>query len=256
MNELQIFNNDEFGQVRIVEIDGTPWFVGKDVAQALGYKDHKNALKQHVDAEDKQGWQITTPLGGTQTMTVINESGLYALVLRSNLDSAKKFKRWVTAEVLPSIRKNGIYLNPNAPIDPRFLRKMADELEARDKQIAALTARVDELQPKADYAESILRCQDAVPITLIAKDYGYGAASFNELLHTFRIQFKTGGTWALYQPYAKMGYAVTTPEILKNGLTVTHMRWTQKGRMFLYNVLKRENIVPVIERDDHTISLF
>lgn len=255
MNELQIFNNDEFGQVRIVEIDGTPWFVGKDVAQALGYKDTFAALKQHVDDEDIQNWQSTS-FASPRGLSIINESGLYALVLRSNLDSAKKFKRWVTAEVLPSIRKHGIYLNPNAPIDPRFLRKMADELEARDKQIAALTAQVDELQPKADYAESILRCQDAVPITLIAKDYGYGAASFNELLHTFRIQYKTGGTWALYQPYAKMGYAVTTPEILKNGLTVTHMRWTQKGRMFLYNVLKRENIVPVIERDDHTISLF
>lgn len=252
MNELQIFNNDEFGQVRIVEIDGEPWFVAADVCAAL---DIDRTQTRRLDSDEKGVYSIQTP-GGEQQMTVVDESGLYALVLKSRKPDAKRFRKWLTSEVVPSIRKNGIYLNPNAPIDPRFLRKMADELEARDKQIAALTARVDELQPKADYAESILRCQDAVPITLIAKDYGYGAASFNELLHTFRIQFKTGGTWALYQPYAKMGYAVTTPEILKNGLTVTHMRWTQKGRMFLYNVLKRENIVPVIERDDHTISLF
>ncbi|MBR1806192.1 MAG: phage antirepressor [Selenomonadaceae bacterium] len=254
MNELQIFNNDEFGQVRIVEIDGEPWFVAADVCRVLEIGNPSQALTRLDD--DEKGIISINTRGGEQPMCVVNESGLYALVLKSRKPDAKRFRKWLTSEVVPSIRKNGIYLNPNAPIDPRFLRKMADELEARDKQIAALTARVDELQPKADYAESILRCQDAVPITLIAKDYGYGAASFNELLHTFRIQFKTGGTWALYQPYAKMGYAVTTPEILKDGLTVTHMRWTQKGRMFLYNVLKRENIVPVIERDDHTISLF
>lgn len=254
MNELQIFNNDEFGQVRIVEIDGEPWFVAADVCRVLEIGNPSQALTRLDD--DEKGIISINTRGGEQPMCVVNESGLYALVLKSRKPDAKRFRKWLTSEVVPSIRKNGIYLNPNAPIDPRFLRKMADELEARDKQIAALTARVDELQPKADYAESILRCQDAVPITLIAKDYGYGAASFNELLHTFRIQFKTGGTWALYQPYAKMGYAVTTPEILKNGLTVTHMRWTQKGRMFLYNVLKRENIVPVIERGDHTISLF
>lgn len=254
MNELQIFNNDEFGQVRIVEIDGEPWFVAADVCRVLEIGNPSQALTRLDD--DEKGIISINTRGGEQPMCVVNESGLYALVLKSRKPDAKRFRKWLTSEVVPSIRKNGIYLNPNAPIDPRFLRKMADELEARDKQIAALTAQVDELQPKADYAESILRCQDAVPITLIAKDYGYGAASFNELLHTFRIQFKTGGTWALYQPYAKMGYAVTTPEILKNGLTVTHMRWTQKGRMFLYNVLKRENIVPVIERDDHTISLF
>ena len=149
-----------------------------------------------------------------------------------------------------------MYLNPQAIINPDFLRRIADEIEERDRQISALTAKVDELQPKADYAESILRCADAVPVTLIAKDYGFGGASFNELLHGFRIQFKTGGTWALYQPYSKMGYAVTAPETLKNGLTVTHLRWTQKGRMFLYNLLKREGIVPVIERREPMASLF
>ena len=254
MNELQIFNNDEFGQVRIVEIDGEPWFVAADVCRVLELTNITETLRR-LDTDELTSVKLNSG-GQMREMKIVNESGLYALVLKSRKPDAKRFRKWLTSEVVPSIRKNGIYLNPNAPIDPRFLRKMADELEARDKQIAALTAQVDELQPKADYAESILRCQDAVPITLIAKDYGYGAASFNELLHTFRIQFKTGGTWALYQPYAKMGYAVTTPEILKNGLTVTHMRWTQKGRMFLYNVLKRENIVPVIERDDHTISLF
>lgn len=109
MNELQIFNNPEFGEIRTVEVDGEPWLVGKDVAQALGYKDTVNALKSHVDEEDKRGgWQITTP-SGEQQMTIINESGLYSLVLSSKLPGAKKFRRWVTAEVLPNIRRTGSY---------------------------------------------------------------------------------------------------------------------------------------------------
>lgn len=113
MSDLHIFNNPDFGDIRIVERDGEPWFVGKDIAQALGYKDTKNALKSHVDTEDKGGWQITTPSGG-QKMTIINESGVYSLIFSSKLEKAQQFKRWVTAEVLPSIRKTGGYLTPAA----------------------------------------------------------------------------------------------------------------------------------------------
>ena len=109
MNELKVFENPEFGQVRTVTIDSEVWFVGKDVAKSLGYKDSVNALKSHVDDEDKKGgWQITTP-SGTQGMTIINESGVYSLILSSKLPTAKQFKRWVTNEVLPSIRKHGLY---------------------------------------------------------------------------------------------------------------------------------------------------
>lgn len=111
MTDLQIFNSPEFGAIRTIEKDGEPWFVGKDVAAALGYKDTVNALKSHVDAEDKGGWQITTQFGDKET-TIINESGLYSLVLSSKLPTAKKFKRWVTNEVIPSIRKHGAYMTP------------------------------------------------------------------------------------------------------------------------------------------------
>ena len=113
MNEIEIFKNSEFGEIRTTVIDGDPWFVGKDVAEALGYKDTVNALKAHVDEEDKMGWQITTPSRGEQSATVINESGLYSLVLSSKLPSAKKFKHWVTHEVIPSIRKTGSYTISN-----------------------------------------------------------------------------------------------------------------------------------------------
>lgn len=106
MNELTVFQNPDFGAVRSLTMDGDPWFVGKDVASALGYRDSVNALKAHVDVEDKRGWQITTPKGQQQA-TIINESGLYSLILSSKLPDAKKFKRWVTSEVLPAIRKTG-----------------------------------------------------------------------------------------------------------------------------------------------------
>lgn len=111
--ELQIFNNPEFGDIRVVEIDGEPWMVGKDVATALGYHNPRDALAKHVDDEDKGVAKCDT-LGGTQEMTIINESGLYSLVLSSKLPDAKKFRRWVTSEVLPSIRKHGAYIAPMA----------------------------------------------------------------------------------------------------------------------------------------------
>lgn len=113
MNTMTIYNNPDFGEIRTTIIDGEPWFVGKDVARILGYKDTTNALKSHVDSEDKRGWRITTP-SGEQTMTVINESGLYSLILSSKLPKAKKFKRWVTSEVLPAIRKKGSYMTQEA----------------------------------------------------------------------------------------------------------------------------------------------
>ena len=115
MNELTVFQNPDFGAVRSLTVDGDPWFVGKDVASALGYRDSVNALKAHVDVEDKRGWQITTPKGQQQA-TIINESGLYSLILSSKLPDAKKFKRWVTSEVLPAIRKTGRFAM-DGPVD-------------------------------------------------------------------------------------------------------------------------------------------
>ena len=139
MNELQIFNNPEFGEIRTVEINGEPWLVGKDVAKALGYSNTKAALAKHVDAEDKGGSQITTP-SGEQYMTIINESGVYSLVFSSKLPGAKKFKRWVTSEVLPAIRKQGAYLPPAAA------DKLAEGFQALADQVTALSNRVAELE--------------------------------------------------------------------------------------------------------------
>ena len=164
MNELQIFNNPEFGKVRTIEKDGEPWFVGKDVAAALGYKDTVNALKSHVDAEDKgRGWQITTP-SGTQEMTIINESGLYSLVLSSKLPTAKKFKRWVTSEVLPEIRKTGGYHIPQSPEE-----QMAQGLLAAQKLLAEKDKRIEEMRPKEIFADAVSVSKTDILIGDLAK---------------------------------------------------------------------------------------
>lgn len=120
MNEIQVFNNPEFGEIRTVNIDGEPWFVGKDVAQVLGYSNPRDALYKHVDADDKGASQIATP-SGIQEMTIINESGLYSLILSSKLPGAKKFKHWVTSEVLPSIRKTGSFFGGSKELQAIFM---------------------------------------------------------------------------------------------------------------------------------------
>lgn len=137
MNDLQIFSNPEFGQVRTVEIDGTPWLVGKDVAAALGYKNPRDALDRHVDDEDKN--TVVNPDGnrGNPNMVIINESGLYSLILSSKMPKAKAFKHWVTGEVLPAIRKNGVYESVKA-------RQHIEQLEATNAQLNAAIAAVND----------------------------------------------------------------------------------------------------------------
>lgn len=160
MNELQIFKNDEFGTIRMIEQEGTPWFVGKDVADALGYSNTADAIQKHVDDEDKLTSQIAIA-GQNRNVTVINESGLYSLVLSSKLPNAKKFKRWVTSEVLPSIRKNGGYLAGQAELSPEELMARAllmaqKTIAERDQRISDLSVRNQIMQPKADYFDELV----------------------------------------------------------------------------------------------------
>ena len=169
MNELMIFNNPEFGEIRTVEVNGEPWFVGKDVATALGYGEGKslaNAVANHVDEEDKGVTELMTP-GGNQKMVIINESGLYSLVLSSKLPGAKRFKRWITSEVIPSIRKHGAYLTPEtleaAILKPdTMIRLCTARKEEQDKrkalEAANATLAVDNqiMRPKADYFDELV----------------------------------------------------------------------------------------------------
>ena len=232
----QIFKNDEFGQIRTCVVNGETYFVGKDVASALGYAHPTKAVTTHIDEEDRIMTETVTIQGKRQT-TVINESGLYSLILSSKLDSAKRFKRWVTSEVLPQIRKNGRY-----------------ELEQCNKQLVKQTRVLESRNALlTDYARNILSSTQTVTVTQIAQDYGFSAVRFNNLLMRLRIQHKVGGQWILYAPYLNKGYVQSFSSyfVSPDGevQVKVHTRWTQQGRLFLYEELKRASILPLIEID-------
>lgn len=257
--ELQVYKNAEFGSVRTTTIGGQPYFVGKDVAGILGYSNSRKALIDHVDEEDKGVTKCDT-LGGKQDLIIINESGLYSLILSSKMPNAKKFKRWVTSEVLPAIRKHGLYAtddliaNPDLAIAAFTALKVERE---KNKELMAAVAigqqQIAEMKPKATYYDVVLKCRDAVNISVIAKDYGWSAMRMNEYLHEKGIQFKQGDIWLLYQKYAPNGYTKTNTHIYEDSKgiqhTKVHTKWTQKGRLFIYEQLKVDGIYPQIEME-------
>lgn len=193
MNEMQIFKNEEFGEIRSLEINNEPYFVGKDIAEVLGYENPQKALRDHVDSEDKKmGEQNGTPyildsLGRKQYPVFINESGLYSLIMSSKLENAKKFKRWVTHEVLPSIRKTGGYIagEENMTEEELILKAMnvlntkVENLKQKNILLEAENNQKDqligELKPKADYTDRILQCDDLTKVNVMACDYGFSA---------------------------------------------------------------------------------
>ncbi|MDY5007051.1 phage antirepressor KilAC domain-containing protein [Candidatus Allofournierella merdipullorum] len=173
MSDIQLFQNPEFGRVRIVEVNGEAWMVGKDVAEALGYKDTVNAIKAHVDDEDKKGgWRITTP-SGEQQMTIINESGLYSLVLSSKLPNARKFRRWVTTEVLPTVRKHGAYMTPEtlqaAILNPDTMIQLCQQLKAEQEHSRQLEAENAAMLPKAVFADAVSASKSSILVGELAK---------------------------------------------------------------------------------------
>lgn len=168
MNELQIFENPEFGAVRTVELNGDPWLVGKDVAQALGYSNTRDALAKRVDPEDK-GVANCDTLGGSQTVTIINESGLYSLVLSSKLPTARKFRHWVTSEVLPSIRRHGLYAADELLNNPDLMIQAMEALKAERAKNQQLTEKVRQDAPKVLFAESVEASNHSILIFDLAK---------------------------------------------------------------------------------------
>lgn len=260
MNELQVFNNAEFGSVRTITVEGEPYFVAKDIAEILGYSNTRDAVRKHVDEEDKGVAKCDT-LGGNQELAVINESGLYSLILSSKMPNAKKFKRWVTSEVLPTIRRHGLYAMDEVLANPDILINALLELKAERERNANLQAVVAvqsqqmiEMQPKVSYYDVVLNCKDLVAISVIAKDYGWSATKLNQYLSEKGIQYKQGGKiWLLYQKYAEKGYTSTKTHSYpgSDGSTHTkvHTYWTQRGRLFIYDLLKADGILPLVEQE-------
>lgn len=169
MNNLQIFKNTEFGEIRTMTIDNEPWFVGKDVASILGYAKERNAILAHVDNEDKRVAPIQGDLGGTQGMTIINESGLYSLILSSKLPKAKEFKRWVTSEVLPAIRKHGVYAVDEVLNNPDMLIAALTELKTERAKREELEAENAEMKPHAILGKAITTANTSILIGDFAK---------------------------------------------------------------------------------------
>lgn len=262
MNELTIFNNPDFGTVRTIEQDGRVYFCGADVARALGYSNSRKALADHCKEKGVTKCDTLTN-GGIQILTYIDEGNLYRLISHSKLPEAEKFESWIFDVVLPAIRKHGAYMTPGtieqAVRNPDFVIGLLIALKEEQKQKAELETTVafqsqqlDEYQPKASYYDVILSTKDAVSVTDIAKDYGKSAKWLNQKLFELKIQYYRGKRWYLYQEHADKGYTCTKtqPYSGKNGETHSkvHMYWTQAGRKFIYDELKKRGIVPVIER--------
>lgn len=259
--ELQVFNNAEFGSVRTTTVNGEVMFVGKDVADVLGYTNTAKAIRDHVDDEDKLTERIVLS-GQNREAIFINESGLYSLILSSKMPNAKKFKRWVTSEVLPAIRKHGIYAVDDVLNNPDMMIAVLTELKAEREKTKALTQtvavqsqQISEMKPKASYYDVVLNCKDLVAISVIAKDYGWTANRMNQFLHEKGIQFKQGGKiWLLYKEYAEMGLTSTKTHTYSGSDGSTHSKphtyWTQKGRLFIYDLLKADGILPIMEQED------
>ncbi len=279
-SSMQVFSFRE-NEVRTIQCDGAPWFAGKDVCSVFGDTNHNRILSRVFD-EDKATVAVDTP-AGARSVIFINETGLYDLLFSMQPQKANNggvqdaypkeiavrierltaFHRWVTHEVLPSIRKHGVYMTEatidKVLTDPDFGIRLLTQLKAEQKKVATLTETINvqsqqiaEMKPKAGYYDVILACKDAVAITTIAKDYGKSGQWLNDYLHELGIQFKQGNIWLLYQKYAENGYTCTKTHNYQGTDGTQHSKvhtyWTQKGRLLIYELLKSHELLPLIEQ--------
>ena len=261
-NEIQKFYNNEFGELDVLQNGDKFWFPAVECARILGYASPRDAIYRHCKGVVKHD---SLTAGGKQAVNFIPEGDLYRLIIRSKLESAQRFEVWVFDEVLPSIRKHGAYIVPTLLEEIRvkdernraLLQELSEEhlkyvkaeerLNFIESAKSDLENQIEKDKPKLTYYDMILDNPEAVPVTLIAKDYGYGAVRFNQMLHEMGIQFSVGGTWELYQQYAGNGYTHGNVHYTKGNHAKMHTCWTQKGRLFLYEFLKGHNILPAIE---------
>lgn len=254
---LTLYTHPDFGNLRTITLGERILFCAKDAAIALGYKDPVNAIKQHC-----KGVAIHHPLetpGGLQDVRFISEGDLYRLIFSSHLPAAQRFENWVVSEVLPSIRKHGLYAIDDIRTNPRALLSALEALIAEQERNEKLAAEnyqqaqlLLEARPKVSYYDMVLQSDSLLTTTEIAKDYGLSARKLNKLLAELHVQFKQSGRWFLYAAHAEAGYAQSKTFVYdeETGKSSTHLYWTQKGRLFIYETLKHERgLLPLIERE-------
>lgn len=259
--DLTLFTHPVFGNLHTIVDGETIYICAKDAATALGYSNTNDAIKRHCKGVVKR-YPLETP-GGTQEFAFIYESDLYRLIIGSKLPAARQFESWVMDEVLPSIREHGLYItdrviekirtNPKALL--AMLQSYVEEKE-RNEALAAENLQQAQLlleaRPKVTYYDMVLQSENLLTTTEIAKDYGLTARKLNKLLHELGVQFKQSGRWFLYAAHAEAGYAQSKTFVYdeETGKTNTHLYWTQKGRLFIYETLKHERgLLPLIERE-------
>lgn len=249
--------------VRAIAIDGEPWFVGKDVAEALGYKNQRDAIKKQVEVEDKRPGVAIYDGRQNRKMTIINESGMYSLILSSTLDSAKKFKKWVTSDVLPSIRKNGGYIYGQENMSEDELLSRA--LILANSRILSLESKNEQLEEEKQdvtfLSELFVGSKDRWLTTEIANYYGMSAVKFNKLLFMIGLQDKIDGVWEVNEEYKKDGlkFMITTSKNMYENKKIVSVAkfnaWTKDGVKLVYNELKEHGVLPVIEQTEDSITL-
>ena len=244
--EIKTFKNEQFGEIRtMVDEKGEPLLLGADVARRLGYKNPAKALRDHVDEEDKLTERIVLSGQGREVI-FINESGLYSLVLASKLPQAKAFKRWVTSEVLPQIRKTGGYI----PLKDKEGRELSDlEIMCRammimKKSIEQKEQLIADLQPKADYVDEVLDSVDCLTMTQVAKGLGMTVHDLTTRLLQDGIIYLQSNQYMLYAPYARRGLATcrthTHRDLFGTVHTHTYLVWTEKGKKFIHEIISKK----------------
>ncbi|MCA1027826.1 phage antirepressor [Cytobacillus kochii] len=249
MKQVQKLFNYKENPIRTVVSEGNIWFIAKDVCDVLAIGNTSMALRR-LD-EDEKGVNTIETLGGVQSMTTINEAGLYSLILSSRKPEAKQFRRWVTHEVLPSIRKHGAYMTEdvldNAIGNPDFMIGLLENLKEERKARELLEHKVSEDLPKVTYYDTILSSNNAVNISQIAEDYGLSGAALNKMLHEEGVQYRRGEQWLLYRDYKNKGYTKSKTISIGNGSAKHHTQWTQKGRVFIHQFLNERGIQPLYD---------
>ena len=230
MKEMEVFKNAELGSVRVVMVYEEPYFVGKDMAEILGYSNASKALADHVDDDDKLNNESLSSLG-QRGGWIINESGLYSLILCSKLPSAKRFKKWITSEVLPSIHKHGLYATDQV-ID-NILNNPDFGIELLTRLKEERVARVEAERKNA----ILMHVNKTYTVTEIAKELGLRSATqLNRILAEKKIQYQVNGTWVMYSRYSDQGYEEIKQEVLDSGRVIYHRRITQMGREFILSL--------------------